>query len=332
MWGFLHKIHLHDRLLDHLVDALDFAEVERLFGHLDGILKEAVVQVSQDLEAYATRDPASAGREDVILEAYASFKAVLYYRLAHQIWTLEDGLGGLREIIAHKLTNKGKIASGVEIHPAVRIGRRFVLDHAYGTVIGETCEIGDDCYILSGVTLGASGIANNPETKRHPTLGNNVEVGAGVRILGPVRIGDNVFISPSCVITQDIPANSKVSIVNQVQTLKHGDPAERTGFYSAFAVSDRLFLLGEKLEFNDISVVDADHQALPFLAMDRASQDKNHIEYRLRWDALGMDGPINFPLNLRISSALQEVTLLSPPGLDALVRSVVDPRIPTIGG
>ena len=83
-----------------------------------------------------------------------------------------------------------------------------MLDHAVGTVIGETCVIGDDAYILGGVTLGAAGIANNPATARHPRLGDRVQVGAFARILGRVTIGDDVFIGPHCTITQDVPANT----------------------------------------------------------------------------------------------------------------------------
>jgi len=331
MWGFLQKINWYDQLLDHLISTLKHEEIEAIFEHLEVILNSAITHLAQDLEAYALRDPASAGRTDLILETYASFKAVIYYRLAHEVWRLEDDLNGLREVMAHRLTNKGKLSSGVEIHPAVKIGKRFVLDHAYGTVIGETCEIGDDCYILSGVTLGASGIANNPGGKRHPVLGNNVEVGAGVRILGPVNIGDNVFISPSCVITQDIPGNSRVRIVNQVQTQRLAG-GKAAGFYSAFAVADRFYLLGDKLEFSEVSVLDADHRPLNFLVMDCTSRDKAHIEYRVNKSCADNAATINFPLNIRVSSPVQDVTLLSPPGLDELVRSLMQPLTANMGG
>jgi len=323
MWSFLQKIDLYDRLLDHLINALKHSEVELIFEHIETIMNPAVQLVAEDLEAYALRDPAAGGRGDLIFDAYASFKAVLYYRLAHQVWLLPHDLNGMRAIIAHKLTNKGKICSGAEIHPAVKVGRRFVLDHAYGTVIGETCEIGDDCYILSGVTLGASGIANNPVGKRHPKLGNNVEVGAGVRVLGPVTIGDNVFISPSCVVTQDIPANSKVSIVNQVQTQRLADGGKGAGFYSAFASGGRLYLVGEKLEFSALSVVDANHRKVFGVELTCIARSNNHMEFRLD-RAVAMHAAVpDFPLNLHLSCPLQEVTLLNPPGLDGLARQVL---------
>ncbi|MFC0691025.1 serine O-acetyltransferase [Paraburkholderia humisilvae] len=97
------------------------------------------------------------------------------------------------------------------------IGKRFILDHGVGTVVGETAVIGDDCYILGGVTLGAVGIAGNPPGKRHPVLGDRVEVGAFTRILGRVEIGDEVFIGPHCVITQDVPSGSIVTVRTSVQ-------------------------------------------------------------------------------------------------------------------
>ena len=104
------------------------------------------------------------------------------------------------------------VLSGAEIHPAARIGRRFVLDHGYGTVIGETCEIGHDCYILCGVTLGARGIANNPDGKRHPRLGNNVEVGSGARVLGYVRDTQNyVHLAAQGLSVFDVGATTRVA-------------------------------------------------------------------------------------------------------------------------
>ena len=128
MRTYLNRLKLYDVLLDHLVHALQPAQMELLLPHLDGLMDSAVRQVSEDVQAYAERDPASGGRSELILDSYASFKAVLYHRLAHQVWRLGELPD--REIIAHRLANTGKLQSGVEIHPAARIGRRFVLDHA----------------------------------------------------------------------------------------------------------------------------------------------------------------------------------------------------------
>lgn len=326
MRGYLDRLKLYDEMLDHLVHALRPEQMEVLLPHLDGIMDNAVHQVTEDVQAYAERDPASGGRTELILDSYASFKAVLFHRLAHQIWLL----GGLtdREIIAHRLANTGKLQSGVEIHPAARIGRRFVLDHGFGTVIGETSEIGDDCYLLSGVTLGACGIADNPGGKRHPRLGNGVEVGAGARILGAVNIGDNVFISPACVITRDVPANTRVSIANQLQMQRTSQAGSR-GFLGAFALGERLHLVGELPEAEEVTVLDADHRLLGCLRLECTVRERHHRQYRVRNLGAVVPAPL-YPLHLRVDG--QDITLLDPPGLSNLVRTVLKPHLLSLGG
>lgn len=326
MRTYLDRLKLYDVLLDHLVHALQPAQMELLLPHLDGLMDSAVRQVSEDLQAYAERDPASGGRSELILDSYASFKAVLYHRLAHQVWRLGELPD--RQIIAHRLANTGKLQSGVEIHPAARIGRRFVLDHGFGTVIGETCEIGDDCYLLSGVTLGACGIADNPGGKRHPRLGHGVEVGAGARILGAVDIGDHVFISPACVITRDVPANTRVSIANQLQLQRCGQAGGR-GFLGAFALGERLHLVGELPDAEDISVLDADHHPLACLRLECTVRERHHRQYRLR-NLGAVVPPPCYPLHLRVDG--QDITLLDPPGLSSLVSTVLKPHLLSLGG
>jgi serine O-acetyltransferase len=326
MRGYLDRLKLYDEMLDHLVHALRPEQMELLMTQLDGIMESAVQQVTEDLQAYAERDPASGGRTELILDSYASFKAVLFHRLAHQVWRLGELTD--REIIAHRLANTGKLQSGVEIHPAARIGRRFVLDHGFGTVIGETCEIGDDCYLLSGVTLGACGIADNPGGKRHPKLGNGVEVGAGARILGAVDIGDNVFISPACVITRDVPANTRVSIANQLQMQRSSQAGSR-GFLGAFALGERLHLVGELPEVEELTVLDADHRHLGCLTLECTVRERHHRQYRLRNLGAVVPPPL-YPLHLRVDG--QDITLLDPPGLSNLVRTVLKPHLLSIGG
>jgi serine O-acetyltransferase len=328
MLAYLDRLKLYDGLLDHLVHALRSEDMSLLMPYLDDIMSSAVPQVAEDLRAYAARDPASCGRTDLILDTYASFKAVLFHRLAHQVW-LHGGVPE-REFVAHRLANAGKLQSGVEIHPAARIGKRFVLDHGFGTVIGETCEIGDDCYLLSGVTLGASGIADNPGGKRHPKLGNGVEVGSGARILGAVNIGDHVFISPACVITRDVPANTRVSIVNQLQMQRASQSSSR-GFLGAFALGERLHLVGELPEVDEVTVLDADHRRIGFLTLECTVRERHHRQYRLRNLGAVVPAPC-YPLNLRIAGPVQDITLLDPPGLNGLVRSVLQPHILSIGG
>jgi serine O-acetyltransferase len=325
---YLDRLKLYDGLLDHLVHALKPADMGQLMPHLDGIMNGAVDQVAEDLHAYAERDPASCGRTELILDTYASFKAVLFHRLAHQVWLRGELVE--RELLAHRLANAGKLQSGVEIHPAARIGKRFVLDHGFGTVIGETSEIGDDCYLLSGVTLGASGIADNPGGKRHPSLGKGVEIGAGARILGAVHIGDHAFISPACVITHDVPAHSRVSIVNQLQMQRSGATAGR-GYLGAFVLAERLHLVGELPEADGIAVLDADHHRLASLSLECTVRERHHRQYRLRNLGAMVAAP-RYPLNLQVGDPLHGMTLLDPPGLSHLVRAALKPHILSIGG
>lgn len=187
--------------------------------------EELVNTVYEDLTAFAQKDPAAHENVDYVFHTYSSFRAVMYYRLANQLYYHDLNDKGLR-YRAKEIAEEAKLNTGIEIHPAASIGRRFVVDHGIGTVVGETTIIGDDCYILQCVILGAAGIANNASKKRHPTLCNNVEVGAFARILGNVRIGNNVKISPYAIIRQDVCDNHNVILVSQCQIVKKRDRGE----------------------------------------------------------------------------------------------------------
>lgn len=100
--------------------------------------------------------------------------------------------------------------TGTEIHPEAVIGRRFVIDHGWGTVIGQTAKIGDDCYLLNDVTLGGRAVANAPDGKRHPTIGDRVQICARAKVFGPVVVGDDCFIGPDVTISTDLPAGTRV--------------------------------------------------------------------------------------------------------------------------
>lgn len=206
------------------------ALVDRIATHAQ--CAAAAVAAAHDLNAFAAKDPASRGSAEEIAFGYSSFKAVLHYRLAHAILDmalLEGDPDKAIESVAALVSARGKLLSGAEIHPRCHIGRRFVLDHGWGTVIGETSRIGDDCYVLGGVVLGAKGISGNPSGKRHPTLGNRAQVGAFTRIFGDIVIGDDVFISPHCVITENVPAGSIVTLKSALQLTRRRDserPAE----------------------------------------------------------------------------------------------------------
>lgn len=174
--------------------------------------------VYNDSLAYSKKDPASVNSLLSILQNYTSFKAILHYRIANFIFNNVNSLD--KDHYALFISNRGKILSGAEIHYKCKIGCNFVLDHGYGTVIGETSIIGNNCYLLGGIILGASGIANNPVGRRHPEIGNNVEIGAFSRIFGNIKIGDNVFIGSNCVITADIPEKSSVVMKTSNQIIR----------------------------------------------------------------------------------------------------------------
>jgi serine O-acetyltransferase len=168
-----------------------------------------------DLNNFVNKDPASNNNYKMILESYQGFKAVMNYRIANYIYkNLEDNFFKIK---ARQISEYTKSITGIEIHPNASIGDSFILDHGYGTVIGETTTIGNSCYILQGVILGSKTISNNISEKRHPTIGNNVEIGAFYRLFGDITIGDNVFISPHDIITKDIPSNTKVIIRNSYE-------------------------------------------------------------------------------------------------------------------
>jgi serine O-acetyltransferase len=156
--------------------------------------------IRQDLRAIFDRDPAATGRLEVIL-TYAGFHALLAYRIAHRL--RQYGV----PFLPRAISQLARWLTGIEIHPGARIGKGFFIDHGMGVVIGETAEVGDYVTLFQGVTLGGTG---KERGKRHPTLGNHVVVGAGAKILGGIRIGDNVKIGANSVVLKSVPANSTV--------------------------------------------------------------------------------------------------------------------------
>jgi serine O-acetyltransferase len=157
-------------------------------------------RVRQDLQAVFDRDPAATSTLEVIL-TYAGFHALLTYRIAHRLRKM--GVPVLPRVLSYV----ARWLTGIEIHPAAKIGTGFFIDHGMGVVIGETSEIGDYVTLFQGVTLGGTGKEHG---KRHPTLGNHVVVGAGAKILGGIKIGDNVKIGANSVVLKSVPANSTV--------------------------------------------------------------------------------------------------------------------------
>lgn len=154
-------------------------------------------QLKEDIQCVRDRDPAATSIPEILF-LYPGLRAVRSHRRAH--WCHCHNLHFLARWISQRTVRK----TGIEIHPGATIGRRFFIDHGTGVVIGETTEIGDDVTIYQGVTLGGTG---KDVGKRHPTVGNNVMIGAGAKVLGPVKIGDNTKIAAGSVVLHEIPPN-----------------------------------------------------------------------------------------------------------------------------
>jgi len=159
-----------------------------------------VTKIAQDLQAVFERDPAATSLLEVVL-TYSGFHALLAYRISHWMWNRKI------PFFPRLLSQIARWITGVEIHPGAIIGTHFFIDHGMGVVIGETTEIGDSVTLFQGVTLGGTG---KERGKRHPTLGSHVVVGAGAKVLGGIRIGDNVKIGANAVVLRSVPPNSTV--------------------------------------------------------------------------------------------------------------------------
>ena len=154
----------------------------------------------EDIQTIFKRDPAARNVADILF-SYPGFHAVLIHRIAHRLW------GSRMYFLGRLASHIGRFLTGIEIHPGAKIGRSFFIDHGMGVVIGETAEVGDNVTIYHGVTLGGT---TWQKGKRHPTIGSNVVIGTGAKVLGPVHIGDNTRIGANSVVLNDIPPNSIV--------------------------------------------------------------------------------------------------------------------------
>ena len=174
-------------------------------------------RLKEDLDTARRRDPAARGDVEIAL-AYSGLHAIWVHRVAHRMW----GTPALR-LPARLLSQVSRAVTGIEIHPGATIGRRFFIDHGMGVVIGETTEVGDDVMLYHDVTLGGRSLQ---KVKRHPTVGNNVIIGAGARVLGPVVIGDGSQIGANSVVVRDVPAGVVVVGVPGQIRRKSGEPVE----------------------------------------------------------------------------------------------------------
>ncbi|QNL43666.1 serine O-acetyltransferase [Oscillibacter hominis] len=152
-------------------------------------------RLNELLSAYQRRDPAARSKLEIFL-LYPGVKAVLYHRVAHYLYVRR------RFFLARWVSQRSRKKTGIEIHPGAQIGRRLVIDHGMGIVIGETTEIGDDVLLYQCVTLGGTG---KDKGKRHPTIGNNVMIGSGAKVLGPFKVGDNARIAANAVVLDEVP-------------------------------------------------------------------------------------------------------------------------------
>jgi serine O-acetyltransferase len=155
-------------------------------------------RIIEDLDTALQRDPSARSRLEVAL-SYPGVHAVWGYRIAHFMWRVR------LKLLARLYANWVRTVTGIEIHPAAKIGRRFFIDHGMGVVIGETAIVGDDVMIYHDVTLGSTRFMQG---KRHPTIQNFVVIGAGARVLGPITVGQGARISANSVVTRDIPART----------------------------------------------------------------------------------------------------------------------------
>ena len=161
------------------------------------MFEKLIESVKSDIESVKRRDPAARSTIEILL-TYSGLHAIIMYRAAHWFHTRK------MFVIARCISQFARFLTGIEIHPGAKIGKGFFIDHGSGVVIGETTEIGDNCLIYQGVTLGGTG---KEKGKRHPTLGINVMVGSGARVLGPFKVGDNAKITANAVVLEEVPPN-----------------------------------------------------------------------------------------------------------------------------
>ena len=201
------------------------------------------MHIIEDIRAYKRNDPAARSALEILL-LYNGLHATIDYRIAH--WLHRHGC----RFLARAISQWSKMWTGIEIHPGAQIGRRLVIDHGTGIVIGETAEIGDDCLIYHGVTLGGTG---KDHGKRHPTIGNNVLISCGAKVLGPFRVGDNARIASNAVVLSEVPEDATaVGIPAQIvriagRVTHYADDVDQTSVENP--TLERLEALSQRVEF-----------------------------------------------------------------------------------
>lgn len=227
---------------------------------LEWIFEQSLRLSLEDLMAFFENDPEMKDKVETELGTYLALKAVMAYRVANVFYNFKNYNYEKIESIFHhrafRIAEISKRETSVYIHPAAKIGKKLTIEYGTSTVIGEDVEMGERCYIHHGVILGS--IPINPKDGGHPTIGNNVCIGGCARILGPVKIGDNVLISPYCVVTENVPSNCEVLIVNQLQLLKHkreNDP-DKINIFGIVPDTDGIFTIyGSNLKDLNIQIL-----------------------------------------------------------------------------
>lgn len=199
-------------------------------------------ELKQDIEAVRERDPAARSSLETLLIS-SGLHAIILHRPAH--WLYQKGAF----LSARLVSQLARLMTGIEIHPGAKIGRGVLIDHGMGVVIGETAEVGDNCTIYQGVTLGGTG---KDKGKRHPTLGNNVTVGCGAKILGPFRVEDGAKVAANAVVLSPLPANSTaVGVPARVVRISGKKPEGLDHVHTPDPVSQQLCRL--EIELNRLS-------------------------------------------------------------------------------
>jgi serine O-acetyltransferase len=187
-----------------------------------------------EIDATLARDPAARSRLEVVL-CYPGFQVLLFHRMGHWLWQRRWHLAG--RFVSHL----GRILTAIDIHPAAKIGRRLFIDHGIGVVVGETAEIGDDCTIYQGVTLGGTRpTADQAGHKRHPTIGNNVIISSNAQVLGPFKVGDGATIGAAAVVLKEVPPGATM-IGNPARQIKRRAPGEERPASRPMASAARTF-------------------------------------------------------------------------------------------
>lgn len=220
-----------------------------------------------DIESVKQRDPAAKNTLEIIL-TYSGLHAVAAYRVAHYFHQKRMFL------TARVISQLARFFTGIEIHPGARIGKGLFIDHGMGVVIGETTEIGDNCLLYQGVTLGGTG---KDKGKRHPTLGNNVMVGSGAKVLGPFKVGNNVKIAANAVVLTEIPDNCTAVGVPARVVRCNGQPAsDLDQIHIPDPVAQELSKLDERLKrLESMGITETDSKPSKRASRKKSKNDEN---------------------------------------------------------